>query len=548
MKLLNKVTIAYYLPVALALLACSKHTIQPVDDHCYVNGIDTCNKQAQALKLNVNLQNEHQTIEGFGASDCWTTKYVGKWANATKKNQIADYLFSSDTDKTGNPIGIGLSFWRFNIGAGSFEQGDSSGIPDIYRREECFLNADGSYDWSKQAGQQWFLNAAKARGVKNFIGFAISPPVQMTVNNRAYGLGTNQLNLKAQDYAAYADFLVSVASHFNAAGIPMNYISPFNEPQWNWGTSPTQEGTGATNTQMAQLIKILGPKLQQSGIPAKIAFGEANQWNSLYENNGDDRGDQLNQLFNASSPNYIGNVPSLLNMISSHSYFTTCPNSDMVSYRQNVLQKRDQVAPTTELWETEFGILGDICGQLNGYPRNTGIDYGLYVANVIASDLTIANVSSWQWWLGVDTYNYSDGLIYINDNAGGYDLGQMQTDGIVSNSKQLWCLGNFSRFIRPGMIRVDANISSITDPTVALATQMVSAYKDVAHKQIVIVIINNESASKQISLSNSSFSLSSALVSAYTTSVNKSLKRSIVNSSLFSVDAKSVTTLIANYQ
>jgi O-glycosyl hydrolase len=547
MKVLEKVLLVSFFVAGPVLSACSKRTVVPVmENHCYSNGVDTCNITVPSIEI--NLQKTHQTIVGFGASDGWTTKFIGNWSNTTKKNQIADYLFSNDTDKTGTPQGIALSIWRFYIGAGSFEQGDSSGIPDIFRREECFINADGSFNWNKQSGQQWFLNAAKQRGVNNFIGFAPSPPVQYTINNRAYGLGTSQLNLKIDKYNAYADFLVSVAQHFNSIGYPMKYISPFNEPQWNWGTSRSQEGTGATNTQMAALIKVLGPKIQASGVPVKIAFGEANQWNSLYENNGDDRGDQINQFFNTNSSNYIGNVPALENVISAHSYFTTCPDGDLVTYRQKVFNQINQVSSSTQLWETEFGILGDICGVYNGYPRNLSIDYGLYVAKVIHNDLAIAGVSSWQWWLGVDTYNYSDGLVYINDPSGGYDLNAIQNDGIVTDSKQLWCLGNFSRFIRPGMIRVDAGISTISNPSIAAATQMISAYKDLATKKIVIVVVNEEATAKHLQIDLSALNLTSDILTAYTTSVSKNLKKSVVNSGSFMLDGKSVTTLIGFYK
>jgi O-glycosyl hydrolase len=526
---------------------CSKKTVMPeTDNHCYVNGVDTCNKAE--VKIVVNLGDEKQTVSSFGASDCWTTKFVGKWANSTKKNQIADYLFSMDNDANGNPKGIGLSLWRFNIGAGSFEQGAASGIPDEYRREECFLNADGTYDWTKQAGQQWFLTAAKSRGVQNFLGFSVSPPVQYTVNNKAFGLANSQLNLKPDKQGAFADFLVAVAKHFQGTGTPFNFISPFNEPQWNWGEKPSQEGTGATNNDIAQFARILGPKIQSAGVSAKIVLGEANQWNSLDANNSDNRGDQINQFFNPASSNYIGNVPALANLLSAHSYFTTCPGSDLVNYRQNVVNKRNSIAPSLQLWQSEFGILGDICGQANGYPRNLSIDYGLYVAKVVHNDLTIANVSSWQWWLAVDTYNYSDGLVYINDPAGGYDLNAMKNDGIVSDSKQLWCLGNFSRFIRPGMIRVDAAISDITDPVVASGSQMVSAYKNPATKQFVIVIINTNGSEKKYTLDTNAIKLANKNIDVFTTSASRNLMKSTINTNKLTLEGRSVTTLTGTYQ
>src|SRR5690606_18711658 len=126
-----------------------------------------------------------------------TTKNFGKWGDAQKKNHIADLLFSMDTAADGTPKGIGLSLWRFNIGAGSLEQGAASQIADEWRREECFLKPDGSYDWSKQQGAQWFLQAAKQGGVKYTLGFSLSAPVQMAKYGKAYnGSGGTTLNLQ----------------------------------------------------------------------------------------------------------------------------------------------------------------------------------------------------------------------------------------------------------------------------------------------------------------------------------------------------------------
>lgn len=46
--------------------------------------------------------------------------------------QMAKWLFSGGFDSAGNPVGIGLSAWRFNIGGGTAEQGDSSGIDQVH--------------------------------------------------------------------------------------------------------------------------------------------------------------------------------------------------------------------------------------------------------------------------------------------------------------------------------------------------------------------------------------------------------------------------------
>jgi hypothetical protein len=532
------------------LLSCSKGSkpdLPPTGggSTCIYLGVDTCQQKAKTV-VTINLNDVKQTIHSFGASDCWTTKFIGKWADAQKKNQVADYLFSTDTLQDGTPKGIGLSLWRFNIGGGSYEQGTASNITDEWRREECFLNANGSYDWTKQQGQQWFLNAAKQRGVKYSLGFSLTPPVYMTINGKAYNSsGGTAMNLQAGKMDAYADFLAEVTKHFQ-----FDYLSPVNEPQWAWGqpTGAGQEGTQATNTEIATLIKSTAPKL--SGTSSKIVVGEAGRLEYLYANNSDNRGDQINQFFSSGSSNYIGSVANVEHAISGHSYFTTCPNDNMINIRKQLVNKVNQVDPSLQTWQTEFGILGDICGQYNGAPRNTSIDYGLYVAKVLHHDLAVANVTSWQWWLAVSPYNYSDALVYINDPSGQINVPNSKQDGVVLDSKQLWSFGNYSRFIRPGMKRIAANVQGVSDPVIAAGSLMVSAYKDELNKKIVVVIVNPEAKDKLVQLTGegSTLNLSGNTVTAYTTDFTYNLKKTVNTSNNISVPARSIVTLVGTYQ
>jgi hypothetical protein len=390
------------------------------------------------------------------------------------------------------------------------------------------------------------MNAAKQRGVKYLLGFAVSPPVNMTINGKAYGTGSPRFNLSASRFQEYADFLVQVCKHFQGTSTPLDYVSPVNEPQWNWGSSNNQEGTAASNTDIAGLVKILGPDLQANGVNTHVVVGEAGQVTFLNNATPDDRGDQINQWFKPSSPNYIGNVPNVDNTISYHSYFTTCPENTLVTDRQAVHTSAANINSSLALWMTEFGVLGDICGSLNGYPRNTNIDYGLYVAKVIHNDLAVAGASSWQWWLGINPYNYSDGLVYINGPSGSTDPQTAKTDGLVSDSKQLWCLGNYSRFVRPGMVRVDAVLGNVTDPTYAASNIMTSAYIDPAAKTLVVVIVNTQSSASVISFGGGA-NITGNSFTAYVTSSTKNLQRSTMASDNIQLDPRSVTTLVANY-
>ncbi|MGV3509639.1 MAG: glycoside hydrolase, partial [Sphingobacteriaceae bacterium] len=469
----------------------------------------------------------------------------GNWADTQKKNKIADLLFSTDTTSDGNPKGIGLSLWRFNIGSGSYEQGAESDIRDEWRREECFLNEDGTYNWNKQKGQQWFLTEAKRRGVQYTLGFSLTPPTFMSQNGKAYN-STNlpNLNITAGKLDDYADFMAEVSSHFK-----FDYLSPINEPQWFWGKDRiSQEGTQATNTEIANLVRLLSPKLLAKGSDSKIVVGEAGQWDFLYGRNEDGRGDQINQFFAKSSPNFIANLPNVKHTISGHSYFTTCPDNNMINIRKQIADKVNEV-DKLDVWQTEFGILGNICDKYKGGPRNTGIDYGLYVASVIHHDLTVANVTSWQWWLAVSPYDYSDALVYINDPQGKINVKGSKEDGQVLDSKQLWVFGNFARFIRPGMKRIDASVEGIKDPVVAASSLMVSAYKDEAQKKIVFVIINPEKENKNIQLLDDSGALKllGNTLNVYTTDSKSGLKKSMVKAGNINVSSQSVITLVGTY-
>ena len=112
----------------------------------------------------------HQTMDNFAANDAWSLQTIGAWPEADR-NRIADLLFSTNS-------GIGLSCWRFYVGAGI----NTNTIRDPWRTAETFAVAPGKYDWSREAGERWFLRAAKARGVHQFMATIYSPPGWLTRN------------------------------------------------------------------------------------------------------------------------------------------------------------------------------------------------------------------------------------------------------------------------------------------------------------------------------------------------------------------------------
>jgi len=69
----------------------------------------------------------------------------------------------------------------------------------------------------------------------------------------------------------------------------------------------------------------------------------------------------------------------------------------------------------------------------------------------------------------------------------GGQVESLQHDGEVRNSKLLWVLGNYSRFVRPGMLRVKCELSEEQSPENGV---LVSAYKNPENGNLVYVLVN----------------------------------------------------------
>lgn len=438
---------------------------------------------------------EYQTIDGFGASDAWSMRFVGEMPDSVQ-SRVADYLFSSETDADGNPKGIGLSIWRFNIGAGSVEQGMESQI-NHDTRTECFLNADGSYDWSKQQGQRNFLRLAKERGVPYLLGFLNSPPVYYTQNGLATNTGRGgTYNLKADKYEDFARFIVDVVEGLKEHdGVTLDYISPFNEPDahWNW-QGPKQEGTPATNREIAHATRLLDKEISKRGLDTKIIVPESSDYRCMMATHIADwqQGYEIQSFFSPdSTETYLGDLSNMPRLMAGHSYWTNTPVDTMKLIR---IELRDSLKKYgVDFWQSEVCIMSndDEIGGGHGFDRT--MKTALYVARLIHHDLVYANARSWQWWRAIGG-DYKDGLMFqYKDKVSGNDT--------IVDSKLLWALGNYSRFIRPGAVRIDISEvdesgkpipDSVSDPY----GLMLSAYCNV-NGSIVIVAINYSEEEKK---------------------------------------------------
>ena len=510
--------------------------------------INAQNKGTLQLKSDANVT--YQLIDGFGASDAWRAQFVGKNWPLDKRNQIADLLFSQEFDKDGNPKGIGLSLWRFNLSAGTAEQGDDSEIgsrENPWRRGECFLNADGTYDWSKMEGQRWFLKAAKERGVEKLLAFPNSPPVHYTVNGKGFApKGVTHLNLKPGFMDDYALYMAEVMEHFNSEGVFFDYLSPVNEPQWDWD-GHSQEGTPALNEEIFSLTKHLSSELASRGLKTQIVIAEAGTIGhaamdmSKRREPTDGRDDQARYFFSEDSPFYIGDLSNVKQTISAHSYHSVWPVDDQVGNRILVNQEIREANPDLGYWMSEYCILQKNDELGGGNARDLSMKTALYVARIIHHDMVLTNAKSWQWWTAITQVDYKDGLVYLDDGSEG-ETGKMggsveslRYDGEVRESKLLWVLGNYSRFVRPGMVRIKCELSEEQSPENGI---LVSSYRDPSSGSLVYVLVNLSEKLEIVDMGEAED------VQTYTTDKNLSMGLSIQPLNGISLPPRSVVSVL----
>lgn len=454
--------------------------------------------------MNVDETVQYQTWESFGTSGAWWAQYVGTWdqpygdGTVAVRDQIATYLFDPNE-------GIGLTSYRYNLGAGSADSGKGD-IQQTPRRAESFETAPGVYDWTKDEGAYWFVKKATELGVEEVVLFSNSPLERLTINGLAHMSEKNTSNLEEENYDEFATYVYDVATHFVEDGIPVKYISPINEPQWDWLNG--QEGCHYTSSEVVGLLKVFVEELKErtalSGV--EITGPESGEWGGM-------------------TKTYLHAI--LQDDVLSN-YFTTF---DCHSYWSDASSKKSLKAwlnytyPDVKLRTSEW------CEMVNG--KDYTMDSAYNMADVIAEDLTILDVVSWQNWVGVADGDYRDGLIYVNTDQKACRV-----------TKRLWGYGNYSRYIHRGYVRVD--MESKYSDIANLNPVAFTGVNESGEKELVMVFINREEAKEFVLNLNSENTYRSYEV--YTTSeeydLEKTAEGNYENQTVITLNGESIVTVI----
>jgi O-glycosyl hydrolase len=443
-----------------------------------------------------------QTIDDIGVSGAWWVNDLQHFSPAVQA-RVAKLLFSSQ--------GLDLSSYRYNIGGGGVA------VTTPARAAEDFLKPDGTYDWSKDKGGRTFLKYAARYGVKDLIGFVNSAPAQWTTNGQSCGG-----RLKAENETDYAKYMADVTDHFARQGVKLDYISPFNEPDNDFGDCG-QEGMKVTPDQRDDIVRALGAEQRARHQKTSIIADESSQTTQ----------------FVSEVPQWISQpgTAQYVSALAHHTYNN--PNDGQLA---NVYETARSVGKKS--WATEICCFGKGSTGWNQEYDPT-IDNALLMSRIIYKDFASAHDSAFQWWVALasgygtdpnarNDQGWNDGLIYYDPD---YATNGNQT---LYFTKRYYALGQYSKFVKPGSVAHNV--------TGAPGGVEVSTYD--RDGQWVVVVNNHNTTDTPLNLhfnSSSPVRATQAVRTSATESWANVAKPSVKDGTLSTtLAARSVTTYVLN--
>lgn len=215
---------------------------------------------AAAHTIVVNEDVRYQRFVGAGASITDTTAYLfrGGPISAATRDEVMRKLF--------HPVdGIGLSFVRNPIGASDLSRPGNVSLDDTC----CDLSDFGSngYDTDVRLLTQQAKRLNPQLRVK---GVPWSAPGWMKDNGRMDQMGW----LKWEYYPMYAQYLVKYIQSYEAAGVPVDYISVQNEPNCCQAGNPTAMNYPGMSWNPSGLVEFtknhVYPAFRAAGVDTKV--------------------------------------------------------------------------------------------------------------------------------------------------------------------------------------------------------------------------------------------------------------------------------------
>lgn len=375
----------------------------------------------EQIYVNIDTLSVNQEITGWGTSSAWWSQIAGKSENA---DEIAKLLYSKE--------GLGLNIYRYNVGGGEKDNPNTRLPGNEWRATESFLvfneeKGEYEYDWSKDKAAQDMLDKCMSYGlIDTVVLFANSPHYSMTVSGSATGgFEPKQSNLKKDCYDDFAVYMCDIAEYFISKGVPVKYISPINEPQWDWGGGWVgQEGCHYEIDEVIEVAKAFAKEIKVRNLPVKLSLAESGQV-------GEHAMDCIDKIYQNQD------IVDVLGTYAYHSYWT---DDILLKYSYGKYLKKNY--PDTEIEMSEW------CELPNKHKIGDN-EAGLIFARTVSEDISLTGANSWTSWVAInDGLENADSMIGANGDCSELIIG-----------KRYYAFSHFSKFVPAGSHAVDFGLS-----------------------------------------------------------------------------------------
>jgi glucosylceramidase len=381
-------------------------------------------QQSTQTTITVDPGTKYQTMDGFGASITDSSAAVLYRLTPAVRDQTMRSLFDRNQ-------GIGVSFLRQVVGSSDF-----TAAPQHYTYDDV---PAGQTDFTlrrfsiahDQAQVLPLLRRAKQLNPSlKVMATPWSPPAWMKTGDSLVG---GRLKDDPKIYNAYARYLVKFVKAYEAAGVPVDFISVQNEPQ---NRKPSgYPGTDMPVRQEAAVIEQLGPLLRAVSPRTKILGYDHNWTTHPGDVNGtppgeDPETDYPYQLLDSPAGKWLAGTAY-------HCYSGNPSN-------QTDLQK---AFPDKGIWFTE-------CSGSHG-ANDTPPQIFRGTLTWHARTLMLGTTRNW----AKSVVNWN---IALDDKGGPYNGGcttctglvTVQPDGSVTTDAEYYTIGHLSKFVRTGAVRI----------------------------------------------------------------------------------------------
>jgi O-glycosyl hydrolase len=417
-------------------------------------GISSSGTRAPNTGANVNYSQAKQVIDGFGISNAWLYP-------PASKTGVYDALFSISK-------GAGLSILRNRV---PFRENPTNDDKFINKNTDGTYKYTANSDGSKTFSLNWtnwdvgntstLISDIKAAGsdyqVTRFMSTPWTPPNNSiskwkvsdsykTINYNTPEVGGT---LDSAHYADYADVLADYVLGYKAKmGVDLTVLSLQNEPNFQC----TYESADWTAAQFDTFFGTLKTEFTKKGV-----FTQLPNLKIMAPEFANVKEDLVLPTLSDT------NVSSLLGVVGVHQY--EFGKSNVSAYSPPTLT--NSLAAGKRIWMTEFSTAA--------WTADTSITDGLIVARLVHMDLVVGQMSAFLYWWA---WGSGNGCL-------------AQSNG--NQPKRLYAVGQYSRFVRPDWIRVDAVASPATNV-------YMSAFKNPGGDQVAVVAVNTGTSTVPLAL------------------------------------------------